>query len=192
MTILSDRVVPTSDTYRANRAFMEISLRRHDEQLAIVNGGGGPKYVERHRQRDKLLARERVEALLDLESPFLELSPLAAWGTDFPVGAGLVTGIGVIEGTECLIMANDPTVRGGHHEPDDDAQVAARLPGCAREPASCHQPRRVGGADLPTQSEIFIPGGQAFHDITQLSAEGIPTSRSCSATPPPAVRTCQG
>ncbi|MGZ4740508.1 MAG: carboxyl transferase domain-containing protein, partial [Ilumatobacteraceae bacterium] len=96
---------------------MLVQLRQHDEQLAVVNGGGGVKYVERHRQRDKLLARERVEALLDIESPFLELSPLAAWGTEFPVGAGTVTGIGVIEGTECLIMANDPTVRGGASNP---------------------------------------------------------------------------
>jgi len=88
MTILGDHVVPSSDAYRANRQFMTEQLGLHDEQLAIANGGGGPKYIERHRQRDKLLARERVEALLDLESPFLELSPLAAWGTEFPVGAG--------------------------------------------------------------------------------------------------------
>ena len=101
MTLVPDRVVPDTDTYRANRDAMLAQLRQHDEQLAIVNGGGGPKYVERHRQRDKLLARERVEALLDIESPFLELSPLAAWGTDFPVGAGLVTGIGEIGRASC-------------------------------------------------------------------------------------------
>ena len=117
MTILADQVTPTSAVFGANRDAMLAQLRQHDEQLAVVNGGGGPKYVERHRQREKLLARERVEALLDIESPFLELSPLAAWGTDFPVGAGIVTGIGVVEGTECLIMANDPTVRGGASNP---------------------------------------------------------------------------
>ncbi len=88
MTILPDRVLPTSEAFRANREAMRAQLRQHDEQLAIVNGGGGAKYVERHRQRDKLLARERIEALLDIDSPFLELSPLAAWGTEFPVGAG--------------------------------------------------------------------------------------------------------
>jgi len=175
VTIVPDRVVPDSETFRANREAMLAQLRQHDEQLAIVNGGGGPKYVERHRQRDKLLARERVEALLDVDSPFLELSPLAAWGTDFPAGAGVVTGIGVVEGTECLIMANDPTVRGGTTNP-----MTMRKSLRAYEIAKQNRLPVVnlvesGGADLPTQSEIFIPGGQAFHDITQLSAAGIPT-----------------
>ena len=175
MTILPDRVVPGSDAFRANRDAMLAQLRQHDEQLAVVNGGGGAKYVERHRQRDKLLARERVEALLDIESPFLELSPLAAWGTEFPVGAGTVTGIGVIEGTECLVMANDPTVRGGAFNP-----ITMRKSLRAYEIARQNRLPVVnlvesGGADLPTQSEIFIPGGQSFHDITELSAAAVPT-----------------
>jgi acetyl-CoA carboxylase carboxyltransferase component len=175
VTILSDRVVPGSDAFRANREAMLAQLRQHDEQLAVVNGGGGAKYVERHRERDKLLARERVEALLDVESPFLELSPLAAWGTEFPVGAGTVTGIGVIEGTECLIMANDPTIRGGAFNP-----ITMRKSLRAYEIARQNRLPVVnlvesGGADLPTQAEIFIPGGQSFHDITELSAAAIPT-----------------
>ena len=175
MTILPDRVVPTSDAFIANREAMVAQLRQHDDQLAVVNGGGGAKYVERHRQRDKLLARERVEALLDIESPFLELSPLAAWGTEFPVGAGTVNGIGLVEGTECLIMANDPTVRGGAFNP-----ITMRKSLRAYEIARQNRLPVVnlvesGGADLPTQSEIFIPGGQSFHDITELSAAAIPT-----------------
>jgi acetyl-CoA carboxylase carboxyltransferase component len=175
VTIVPDRVMPTSDAFRANRDAMLAQLRQHDEQLQIVNGGGGPKYIERHRQRDKLLARERVEALLDIESPFLELSPLAAWGTDFPVGAGVVVGIGVVEGTECLIMANDPTVRGGTTNPMT-MRKSLRAYQVARENRlPVVNLVESGGADLPTQSEIFIPGGQAFHDITQLSAEAIPT-----------------
>ena len=175
MTIVADHVMPDSDTFRANRDAMLLQLQQHDEQLAIVNGGGGPKYVERHRQRNKLLARERVEALLDLESPFLELSPLAAWGTEFPVGAGLVTGIGVVEGTECMIIANDPTVRGGASNPMT-MRKSLRAYQIARENRlPVVNLVESGGADLPTQSEIFIPGGQTFHDITQLSADGIPT-----------------
>lgn len=175
MTVLPDRVVVTSEPFRANREAMLAQLRQHDEQLAVVNGGGGPKYIERHRQRDKLLARERIEALLDIESPFLEFSPLAAWGTEFPVGAGTVTGIGVVEGTECLIMANDPTVRGGAFNP-----ITMRKSLRAYEIARQNRLPVVnlvesGGADLPTQSEIFIPGGQSFHDITELSAAAIPT-----------------
>src|SRR6185436_9336063 len=88
-----------------------------DAEHAKALAGGGPKYVERHHKRGKLLARERVELLIDEDSPFLELSPLAAWGTDFPVGASVVTGIGRIEGVECVIVANDPTVRGGASNP---------------------------------------------------------------------------
>lgn len=175
MTILPDLVFPASDAFRANREAMLAQLRQHDEQLAIVNGGGGPKYVERHRQRDKLLARERVEALLDIESPFLELSPLAAWGTDFPVGAGVVTGIGLVEGTECLVMANDPTVRGGTTNPMTMRKSLRAYEIARQNRLPVVNLVESGGADLPTQSEIFIPGGQAFHDITQLSAEAIPT-----------------
>lgn len=73
--------------------------------------------MARHRRRGKLLARERIELLVDPDTPFLELSPLAAWGSDYPVGASMVTGIGVVEGVECVITANDPTVRGGASNP---------------------------------------------------------------------------
>ncbi|WP_285693887.1 carboxyl transferase domain-containing protein [Actinomadura sp. NBRC 104412] len=137
--------------------------------------GGGEKYVERHRRRGKLLARERIELLLDPDSPFLELSPLAAWGTDFQVGASVVTGIGVVEGVECVIVANDPTVRGGSSNPwtvkksfrASDIALENRLP--------LINLVESGGADLPTQKEIFIPGGRMFRDLTRLSAAGIPT-----------------
>ncbi|MFB7287104.1 acyl-CoA carboxylase subunit beta [Actinacidiphila glaucinigra] len=143
----------------------------HDKALA----GGGPKYVDRHRARGKLTARERVELLLDQDSPFLELSLLAAWGSDYPVGASLVTGIGVIEGTECVITANDPTVRGGASNPwtlkkalrANEIALTNRLP--------LVNLVESGGADLPSQKEIFIPGGALFRDLTRLSAAGIPT-----------------
>jgi acetyl-CoA carboxylase carboxyltransferase component len=175
MTVLADRVDERSEVYAANRAAMIELIAEHDRQLALANAGGGERYVERHRQRGKLLARERVQLLVDPDSPFLELSPLAAWGTDFPVGAGIVTGIGVIEGTECVIIANDPTVRGG-----TSSTVGVRKNLRAMEIARENRLPLVnlvesGGADLPNQSDIFIPGGQSFHDITALSAAGIPT-----------------
>lgn len=143
----------------------------HEKALA----GGGPTYVDRHRSRGKLTARERVELLVDRDSPFLELSPLAAWGSDHPVGASLVTGIGVVEGTECVITANDPTVRGGASNPWT-LRKALR----ANEIARANRLPLVnlvesGGADLPSQKEIFIPGGALFRDLTRLSAAGIPT-----------------
>jgi acetyl-CoA carboxylase carboxyltransferase component len=143
----------------------------HSKALA----GGGEKYVRRHHDRGKLLARERIELLIDPDSPFLELSSLAAWGTEFPVGAGVVTGIGVVEGVECVIVANDPTVRGGTSNPwtlrkslrANDIAMQNRMPLISLVES--------GGADLPTQKEVFIPGGRLFRDLTRLSAAGIPT-----------------
>ncbi|WP_112263287.1 acyl-CoA carboxylase subunit beta [Lentzea terrae] len=158
-----------------NREALLAKIAQLDAEHAKALAGGGPKYVERHHKRGKLLARERVELLVDEDSPFLELSPLAAWGTDFPVGASVVTGIGRIEGVECVIVANDPTVRGGASNPytlrkslrANDIALQNRLPLVSLVES--------GGADLPTQSEIFIPGGRAFRDLTRLSAAGIPT-----------------
>jgi acetyl-CoA carboxylase carboxyltransferase component len=146
-----------------------------ETEHAKAIAGGGPKYVERHRARGKLLARERIELLVDADTPFLELSPLAAWGSAYPVGASMVTGIGVIEGTECVITANDPTVRGGASNPwtlkkalrANEIAFANRLPVVNLVES--------GGADLPSQKEIFIPGGALFRDLTRLSAAGIPT-----------------
>ncbi|WP_197016333.1 acyl-CoA carboxylase subunit beta [Actinomadura viridis] len=146
-----------------------------EAEHAKVLLGGGEKYLDRHRRRGKLLVRERIELLLDPDSPFLELSPLAAWGSDFQVGASIVTGIGVVEGVECMIVANDPTVRGGSSNPwtvkksfrASDIALENRLPVINLVES--------GGADLPTQKEIFIPGGRMFRDLTRLSAAGIPT-----------------
>ncbi|WP_199748001.1 carboxyl transferase domain-containing protein [Actinomadura sp. WAC 06369] len=161
--------------YRERRAAMLEKLAELDAEHAKALAGGGEKYVERHRRRGKLLARDRIELLLDRDSPFLELSPLAAWGSDFPVGASVVTGIGVVEGVECMIVANDPTVRGGASNPwtvkksfrASDIALENRLPVINLVES--------GGADLPSQKEIFIPGGRMFRDLTRLSAAGIPT-----------------
>jgi acetyl-CoA carboxylase carboxyltransferase component len=154
---------------------MLAKLAELETEQAKAVAGGGPKYTDRHRKRGKLLARERIELLLDEGSHFLELSPLAAWGTDYPVGASVVTGIGVVEGVECLIVANDPTVRGGASNPwtlkkifrANDIALENRLPVISLVES--------GGADLPSQKEIFIPGGRVFRDLTRLSKAGIPT-----------------
>ncbi len=146
-----------------------------DEQHAIAVAGGGQKYVDRHHARGKLTARERIELLVDPGSAFLELSPLAGWGSDFTVGASLVTGIGVVEGVECLITANDPTVKGGASNPWT-VKKAFRAAQIAEEN---NLPTislvESGGADLPTQKEIFIPGGRLFRDLTRSSARKQPT-----------------
>jgi acyl-CoA carboxylase subunit beta len=117
MNVLASRLDRSSETYRDNRAANLRLLEEIAEQLAQARAGGGPKYIDRHRARGKLLARERIELLLDRDAPFLELSPLAAWGSDFHVGASGVTGIGVVSGVECVITASDPTVRGGATNP---------------------------------------------------------------------------
>ncbi|WP_432064765.1 acyl-CoA carboxylase subunit beta [Streptomyces sp. C10-9-1] len=175
MTVLGTAVDPTSPEHSARRAAMLARLTELDAEHAGALAGGGPKYVERHRARGKLLARERIELLVDPDSPFLELSPLAGWGSDYPVGASVVTGIGVVEGVECLITANDPTVRGGASNPWTLKKILR-----ANEIASANRLPVVslvesGGADLPSQKEIFIPGGALFRDLTRLSAAGIPT-----------------
>ncbi len=175
MTALRSRLDTRSAEYRENRDALLAKLEALDTEQAKALAGGGPKYTERHHKRGKLLARERIELLVDQDSPFLELSPLAAWGTDYPVGASVVTGIGTIEGVECVIVANDPTVRGGASNPwtlrktfrANDIALQNRLPLIGLVES--------GGADLPSQSEIFIPGGRAFRDLTRLSAAGIPT-----------------
>src|SRR6202007_2901399 len=87
----------------------------HEEHRKAVEAGG--KYIQRHKDRGKLTARERIELLLDEGSAFLELQPLIGWGSDFAVGASLVTGIGVVEGVACMIVANDPTAQGGAPHP---------------------------------------------------------------------------
>jgi acetyl-CoA carboxylase carboxyltransferase component len=150
-------------------------LAQHGELVALAAGGGGPRYVERHRARGKLLARERIELLLDPDTAFLELSPLAAHGSQFQVGASIVTGVGVVSGVECVIIAHDPTVRGGTMNPYTlkknlrafEIARANRLP--------IVNLVESGGADLPTQADLFVPAGNIFRQLTQLSALGIPT-----------------
>ena len=155
MPLLSSSVDPASDVYRQNRQSMETALADVGVQLETARQGGGERYVERHRKRGKFLARERIELLLDADAPFLELAPLAAWGTDYTVGASLVAGIGVVNGVECMVSANDPTVRGGSTNPYTmrkssrlaDISLENRLPSISLVES--------GGADLPTQLSLI-------------------------------------
>jgi acetyl-CoA carboxylase carboxyltransferase component len=150
-------------------------LAELEAEQAKAIAGGGEKYVDRHRKRGKLLARERIELLLDPDSPFLELSPLAAWGSDFQVGASVVTGIGVVEGVECMISASDPTVKGGASNPWTARKGYRAADIAAQNRLPTIHLVESGGADLPTQKEIFIPGGRIFRDLTQSSAAKVPT-----------------
>ena len=149
------------------------------ERQRIVREGGGPKYLERHRAQGKMPVRERIDKLLDPDSPFLELSPLAAWDVyeNEAPAAGLVTGIGRVSGREVLIVANDATVKGGTYYPltvkkHVRAQQVAldnRLP--------CIYLVDSGGAFLPLQAEVFPDRehfGRIFYNQARMSAERIP------------------
>jgi len=158
-----------------NREAMLDKLRDLDAEHAKAVAGGGPKYVDRHHDRGKLMPRERIELLVDEGSAFLELSPLAGWGSDFTVGASVVTGIGVIEGVECMITANDPSVKGGASNPWTVKKIFRASQIAEENGLPTVALVESGGADLPTQKEIFIPGGKLFRDITRSSAAKQPT-----------------
>ena len=175
MTVLQSRIDPNADTYTEAASAATSRLEEIAAEFANAVDGGGPKYVERHHARGKLTARERIELLVDQDSPFLELSPLAAWGSAFKVGASTVTGIGVVEGVECMIVANDPTVKGGTSNPWTLKKILRANQIAFENRLPVISLVESGGADLPTQKEIFVPGGRMFRDLTRLSAAGIPT-----------------
>ncbi|MDH2412679.1 carboxyl transferase domain-containing protein [Nocardioides sp. CER19] len=157
------------------RAAMLEKLASLEAEHAKAVAGGGEKYVARHKARGKLTARERIELLVDEGSAFLELQPLIGWGSDFAVGGSMVTGIGVVEGVECLIVANDPTVKGGSLNPYSLKKSFRAAEIAARNGLPTINLTESGGADLPTQKDIFIPGGQGFRDLTRASARKQPT-----------------
>jgi acyl-CoA carboxylase subunit beta len=175
MTTLQSTLDPKADTYTAAAFAAESRLTEIEAELAKALGGGGPKYIERHHARGKLTARERIELLVDPDSPFLELCPLAAYGSNFQVGASMVTGIGSVNGVECMIVANDPTVKGGTSNPWTFRKVLRAKQIALQNRLPVISLVESGGADLPTQKEVFVPGGQLFRDLTRLSAAGIPT-----------------
>jgi acetyl-CoA carboxylase carboxyltransferase component len=175
MTQLTSTLDPKGDAYTAAASAAESRLEEIDAELAKALAGGGTKYVERQHDRGKLTARERIELLVDADSPFLELCPLAAYGSAFQVGASLVTGIGAVSGVECMIVANDPTVKGGTSNPWTLRKILRANQIAFENRLPVISLVESGGADLPTQKEVFVPGGRMFRDLTRLSAAGIPT-----------------
>jgi acetyl-CoA carboxylase carboxyltransferase component len=174
-TVLPSRLDTRSADYLENLAQMQELWDGVAAELARLPTIGGQRYVDRHRRRGKMLVRERIEALVDPDTPFLELMPLAAWGTQDPIGAGMVCGIGVVEGVEVAIQGSDMTYRGGSMNPTTwrkghrfyDIVKENRLPLIVLNESA--------GADLPRQADLFIEGGAAFRDLTQMSQMGIPT-----------------
>ena len=178
MDRISSKIRTDSPEFKTNRDKMTAAVAQLRERRAQAREGGGPRYLQRHREQGKLPVRERIDLLLDDRSAFLELSPLAAWemyDNDAP-GAGLVTGIGRVMGREVLVVANDATVKGGTYYPITvkkhlrAQQVALdnRLP--------CIYLVDSGGAFLPLQAEVFPDKehfGRIFFNQARMSAESI-------------------
>ena len=179
MSILETRVDRGAAEFAANRARMQELVAELRERLAKVAEGGGPEATERHRSRGKLPARERVDALLDPDSAFLELSPLAAcdlYEGEAPA-AGIVTGIGVIDGRECVLVANDATVKGGTYYPLTVKKHLRAQEVAEQNNLTCIYLVDSGGAYLPLQDEVFPDRdhfGRIFFNQAVMSAKGIP------------------
>jgi acetyl-CoA carboxylase carboxyltransferase component len=180
------RIDTDSEMFQAAREGMLALLGTIEEQLTAARAGGGERSIARHRDRGKLLIRERIELLLDPDSPFLELSPLSGWGTDYSVGGGFVSGIGVVSGTECVVVGNDPTVMGGAitaisgKKIDRALEISRlnRLPYIQFVESAGGDLRRTSDdpeAEMRRQMNHFAESGRLFHDITELSAARIPT-----------------
>lgn len=174
-TPLRSRIDVDSEQFRTNREAQLANLASLEEQLDLVRGGGGEKNRKRHHDRGRLLVRERIELLLDRDAHFLELSSLAAWGTQFTVGASVVTGIGVVSGVEVMIIGHDPTVRSGAMNPWSLKKTLRALEIARLNRLPVINLVESGGADLPSQADLFVQAGTIFHDLSQLSGMGIPT-----------------
>ncbi|RUR31642.1 carboxyl transferase domain-containing protein [Vreelandella nanhaiensis] len=179
MSMINSQVNPRSDLFQANAAAMLHEVSKLRELNAAIAQGGGAKARERHESRGKLFARDRIDHLLDEGSPFLEFSALAAhrvYETDVPA-AGVITGIGRVSGIECVIVANDATVKGGTYFP-----LTVKKHIRAQEIARKHRLPCIylvdsGGAFLPRQDEVFPDRdhfGRIFYNQATMSAEGIP------------------
>ena len=179
MNLIETHVDPTSETFRLNQERMTALVSELAERRATAREGGGARYVARHRELGKLPVRERVDRLVDPDSPFLELSPLVAHGLykGRAPDAGIVTGIGRIVSRDVMIVANDATVKGGAYYPltvtkhlrAQQVALETRLP--------CVYLVDSGGAYLPQQAEVFPDRnhfGRIFFNQARMSAEHIP------------------
>ncbi|MAR28856.1 MAG: methylcrotonoyl-CoA carboxylase, partial [Gammaproteobacteria bacterium] len=180
MTTLTSQLNPRSQTFADNAGQMQSLVDDLESLIEQIKQGGGERYQARHQARGKLLPRERVDLLIDPGSPFLEFSQLAAhnmYGKDDVPGAGIITGIGRVNGIECVIVANDATVKGGTYYPIS-VKKHLRAQDIARENhLPCIYLVDSGGANLPNQDEVFPDKnhfGRIFFNQANMSAENIP------------------
>ncbi len=188
MSTLTSSLDTRSDTFSQNQADMVEMLEYLDELYEEAARGGGEEAVARLRSRNKMPIRERISLVLDRDSPFLEISPLAAWRSAFNVGSGFVVGIGVISGVECLILGHDPSVRAGAFNQFNSKKLMRGLEIARENRLPYVQFVESAGADLrgdggdgdpeaAIRREIghFAESGRLFYEITELSKMRIPT-----------------
>src|SRR5438105_3641878 len=178
MQRLASSVRPDSPEFKANQDKLTALVAELRQRLAQAREGGGARYLQRHREQGKLAVRERIDRLLDEGSPFLELSPLAAWemyDNDAP-GAGIVTGIGRVSGREVLIVGNDATVKGGTYYPITVKKHVRAQQIALDNRLPCVYLVDSGGAFLPLQADVFPDKehfGRIFFNQARMSAEAI-------------------
>jgi acetyl-CoA carboxylase carboxyltransferase component len=173
---IATSIRPSDSDFRENNEANLATLSKLEDVLRAAREGGGEKYNERHLKKGKLLPRERVELLLDDDSHFLELCPIAGYGVSgHTPGSAVIGGIGLVSGIECLITANDATVKGGAVT-EMGLTKSARLAEVAQQnQLPSISLTESAGADLPNQSKIFTRGGAAFRNITRASENRRPS-----------------
>lgn len=187
MPILESKLDTRDEVFQRNKADMEASLDEIQALLDEAAQGGGPEAMERLAARGKMPIRERIAAVLDRDSPFLEISPLAAWRSPFAVGSGFVVGIGTIENVECVILGHDPSVRAGAFNAFNSKKLMRGLQLARENRLPYVQFVESAGADLrgeaggdpeaaiQREDGHFAESGRLFYEITELSKMRIPT-----------------
>jgi acetyl-CoA carboxylase carboxyltransferase component len=179
MAIIETHIDRNCSEFRENTQYFQQILEQLRQRVQTVQQGGGAEAIARHRKRNKLLARERVQLLCDPDTPFLELSTLAAWDmydNEAP-SAGIVTGIGLVEGQECIIVANDATVKGGTYYPMTVKKHLRAQEIAEQNHLPCIYLVDSGGAYLPLQAEVFPDRdhfGRIFYNQARMSSQRIP------------------
>ncbi len=179
MGIIETRIDRNSPEFQENTRYFHELLDQLNERIQEMQQGGGADAIAKHRKRNKMLARERIQLLCDPDTPFLELSPLAAWDmydNEAP-SAGIVTGIGVVEGQECMIVANDATVKGGTYYPMTVKKHLRAQEIAEQNRLPCIYLVDSGGAFLPLQADVFPDRehfGRIFYNQARMSSQRIP------------------
>jgi acetyl-CoA carboxylase carboxyltransferase component len=176
---IESKIDTTSEEFKKNKeGFLKI-LNTYKEILGEIKQGGPPQAIEKHKERGKLLVRERIDLLIDANTPFLELSPLASYNqydNQFP-SSGIVTGIGVIHGKETVIIANDATVKGGTYIKESIKKHIRAQEIAMENHLPCVYLVDSGGVFLPEQANVFPDKyhfGRFFYNQAQMSAMGLP------------------